>query len=142
MRKYIAKIKLFENNYNIGELGEYIFKYWFEKNFADEIMHKQLKDRDFEGIDFACNKGYTYQVKTTKEKTYTFNCSIENLEQKLTSDYYVFIQIKDDYAFIENIYDKDYVLNNIKESYHYKNTFIWAKDLQNEKVNLKQLKLL
>ena len=143
MRRYIAKIELQENNkHSIGQLGEFIFKYWFEKNFNREILHKQSADRDYEGIDFACNKGYTYQVKTTKEKTFTFNCKIENLKDHLRADYYVFIQIIDGFAYIEEIRDSEYVLNNSKQSYHYDNTFIWAKSLDTKQVNLNQLKLL
>ena len=142
MRKYTAKIELIEKEFDTGMLGEFIFKNWFENNFNGEVLHKQSKDRDFEGVDFACNKGYTYQVKATIAKTYTFNCSLENLPDKLTCDFYVFIQIKDDYAYIEGIYKKDYVLDNAKSSYHYENTFLWAKDLQLDKVNADQLKLL
>jgi len=142
MRKYITKIKLIKNNSQcVGAIGEHAFRHWFRINYQDETLHKQLKDRDQEGVDFSCNKGYTYQVKTTAEKTYTFNCPLKNLSSKLTCDFYVLIQIKDGYVYIENIYKKDYILSNAKSSYHYGNTFLWAKDLKTKEVDLNQLRI-
>lgn len=135
MRKYISKIDISDfNNKSTGELGELAFKSWFLNNFEGETIHDQLLDRDYMGIDFACNKGYTYQVKATSHKSYTFNCNLDRLSDHLRADFYVFIQVKNGFAYIEGIYDQEYVKTNIKESYRYKNTFIYAKDLQQEKL--------
>jgi hypothetical protein len=141
MRNYTAKIKLDETNDAVGTIGETVFSEWFNNNFQDEFIHKQLSDRDFEGIDFACNKGYTYQIKTTTGNTYTFNSALENLPNKLPCDFYVFIQIREGYAYIEGIYTKDYVLDKAQRSYHYENSFVWAKDLKIKKVDINQIKL-
>ena len=67
-RKYKAKILLGDKSLNqkTGQLGEAVFKYWFGNNFNDEVLHKQKADRDYQGIDFADEKGYSYQVKATK----------------------------------------------------------------------------
>lgn len=135
MRRYVAKIDLTDfNNRSTGELGELAFKSWFLKNFQGETIHDQSLDRDYMGIDFACNKGYTYQVKATSHRSYTFNCQLDNLSDHLRADFYVFIQIKNGFAYIEGVYDQEYVKSNIKESYKYKNTFVYAKDLQQQKL--------
>jgi hypothetical protein len=135
MRNYIAKIKIPEDKLNLstGRIGEEIFESWFNKNYNDEHIFKQKADRDYEKIDFACDKGYTYQIKTTKHNTYTFNCDLEDITEHLKSSVYVFIQLINGYAYIEGFYDVSYVLNNIKKSFKYQNSFVWAKNLlQNE----------
>ena len=135
MRRYVAKIKIADfRPVSTGELGELAFNRWFSNNFEDETIHSQALDRDYMGIDFACNKGYTYQVKATSHKSYTFNCQLDNFAEHLRADFYVFIQIRGDYAYVEGVYDHDYVKANVKESYKYKNSFIYAKDLQQQKL--------
>jgi len=140
MRNYKSKIIIPKNllNQSTGKIGEDIFKIWYKRNYEDEKLHKQLQDREYEQIDFADCKGYTYQVKATTEKTFTFNCLIDNLNKHLNADYYVFIQInkKNNIAYIEDIYNKDYVKLNIKASFKYNNCFIWKKDLKQNKLKL------
>lgn len=138
MRTYKSKIKIPENlkNKSTGEIGQKIFEIWYKLTYQNEELFEQLKDRDYMQIDFADWKGYTYQVKATKEKTYTFNCQIDKLDIYTNSDYYVFIQVKKDFAYIEDIYEKEYILNNTIPSYKYDNCFIWAKDLQQEKLEI------
>ena len=119
-----------------GALGETVFKYWFGNNFNDEVLHKQKADRDYQGIDFADEKGYTYQVKATRAKSYTFNCKKEQIESKLNCDFYVLIQIKGEFAYIENIVKEDYIKENIVDSYSNGNSFIYAKDLQQQEIEL------
>jgi len=136
MRTYKSKIKIPENlrSESIGKIGEDIFKIWYERNYEQDELHKQLQDREYEQIDFADCKGYTYQIKATAERTFTFNCLIDDLNKHLNADYYVFIQIdkKNNIAYIEDIYNKDYIKLNIKASFNYNNCFIWKKDLQQE----------
>lgn len=138
MRTYKAKIKIPDNllNKSTGDIGQQIFELWYKKNYEDELLFEQLKDRDYEQIDYADWKGFTYQVKATKEKTYTFNCQIDKLHNHANADFFVFIQLKNNFAFIENIYEKEYILNNTIPSYKYDNCFVWAKDLQQEKLEL------
>lgn len=137
-RKYKAKILLGDKSLNqkTGQLGEAIFKYWFGNNFNDEVLHKQKADRDYQGIDFADEKGYTYQVKATRGKSYTFNCVKENINNHVKADFYVFIQIKDKSAYIEDFYSRDYVEKNIVNSYSNGNCFVYAKDLQQQELEL------
>lgn len=132
MRTYLARIIIPAElkNLSTGQLGEKLFEYWFSLNYQGEKLFKQALDRDYEKIDFADSKGYTYQIKATKQKTYTFNCNLDNLKEHLKSEVYVFIQIKDNVAYIEYMYDKNYIFTNIKQSFKEKNqTFIYAKDL-------------
>lgn len=138
MRRYKAKIALTNEDMSLstGALGEKIFSDWFTNNFQGEKIFKQKADRDYQKIDFADEKGYTYQVKATKKSTYTFNCHLETVREHLKSDVYVFIQIKDRIAYIEDLYSKDYVLKTIKESFQFNNTFVWAKDLQQEQLSI------
>lgn len=119
MRSYLAKIKIPVDllSESTGEIGEEIFNIWFNRNFEDEHLFKQKADRDFNQIDFACEKGFKYQVKATKAKTYTFNSSIERISEHLNADKYVFIQIKNNYAYIEGIYEKEYITSNIIKSF-------------------------
>lgn len=137
-RMYISKIALKKESktINTGLLGEQIFKYWFGNNFNDEILHKQKADRDYEGIDFVDEKGYKYQVKATRAKSYTFNCKKEEVFKKLKADFYVFIQIKEDCAYIENFYNKEYVKSNIVNSFTNGNSFIYAKNLLQQEIRL------
>ena len=131
MRKYIAKQNIDEfKKLSTGEIGEKIFEKWFKNNFQNEIIFKQKADRDYQGIDFTDEKGYKYQIKATKGCSYTFNCDLEAIKSHLTADIYIFIQIKEKVAYIEPFQDKNYILDNIKQSYKYKNCFIYSKDLQ------------
>ena len=137
MRKYLSRLRISPelNKLSTGQLGEKLFENWFSLNYQGEKLFKQMLDRDYEKIDFACQKGYTYQVKATRQKTYTFNCSLDNLREHLNSDVYVFIQIKDNIAYIEPMRDKNYVLTNIKQSFKEKNqTFVYAEDLLQSKL--------
>ena len=138
MRKYIARIELSDtlSAQRTGLIGEKVFHDWFTRNFQGEKIFKQSADRDYEKIDFVCSKGYRYQVKATKERTYTFNCDIEDIQEHLVSDVYVFIQIKNKVAYIETFYNKEYIKKNIKSSFKYNNTFVWAKDLQQNVLDL------
>lgn len=117
--------------FDTGPLGEYMFHHWFENNYQGEKLFKQKADRDFEGIDFSCEKGYKYQVKATKHRSYTFNVPLESLSEHLSCDLYVMIQLRDEYAYIESIYQKDEVLKLAKQSFKAENEcFIYSKDLQ------------
>ena len=140
MRNYKSKIIIPDNllNQSIGKIGEDIFEIWYKRNFENEELHKQLQDREYNQIDFADWKGYTYQVKTTSEKTYTFNCLIDKLNEHLNADYYILIQlnIKERIAYVEDVYNKDYIKLNIKASFKYNNCFIWKKDLKQNKLEL------
>ena len=85
---------------------------------------------DFKKIDFADSKGYTYQVKTTAAKTFTFNCDLEAVDEHLTSNKYVFIQLRDSYAYIEPIYEKEEIKTKLKRSFKEEHQcFIYCKDL-------------
>jgi hypothetical protein len=139
MRNYLAKIKIPVDllDKSTGKIGEEIFNLWFNRNFEDEKVFNQLADRDYQQIDFACEKGITYQVKTTKAKTYTFNSQINSILDYLNADRYVFIQIKDKYAYIENIYKKEYILNNAKKSFKESNQFfVYCKNLLQYKLEI------
>jgi len=134
MRTYKSKIKIPEKikNESIGKIGQLIFELWYKRNFEDEALHPQLADNDYKKIDYTDWKANKYQVKATSKKTYTFNCLIEDVDEHLVCEYYPFIQIDIDnnIAFIEDIYTKEYIKTNIKQSYQYENCFIWKKDLQ------------
>ena len=134
MRRYIGSKILTDKelSYPTGIIGEIIFKKWFNHVYESSQLFKSNEDRDKEGIDFNCDYGYTYQVKATKHKTYTFNSQIDCIRAHLRSDLYVFIRIVGKVAYIENIYQREYVLDNIKESRKFNNCFIWAKDLKTE----------
>lgn len=137
-RKYKAQIRLNKESRDIstGALGETIFKYWFCNNFNNELLHKQKADRDYNGIDFIDEKGYKYQVKATIARSYTFNCKKENIEKKLNADFYVFIQIKEECAYIEGFYNREYIESNIVNSFKNGNSFVYAKDLQQQELLL------
>lgn len=135
MRNYLSKKSITNySNLPTGEIGEKVFKEWFLNNFQGEVIHKQNADRDYQGIDFACEKGYTYQVKATRAKSYTFNCVLANANDHLNADYYVFIQIRGEYAYFEKMYTKEEILSNLNPSYKDDNSFVWAKDLLQHKV--------
>lgn len=137
MRTYLAKIKIPKEiiNESTGSIGEKIFELWFKYNFADEPLFKQSADRDFQKIDFADHKGYTYQVKATKAKTYTFNCDLEHANEYLNSELYVFIQIDGNYAYIEPICKKEEVLIKLKKSFKEdKKCFLYISDLFQQKL--------
>jgi hypothetical protein len=139
MRTYQSRIKIpteIEND-STGLIGEKIFELWFTLNFQGERIFKQLADREYQQVDFADEKGFSYQVKTTKHRTYTFNCCLEDLKEHLNSDYYVFIQIRDKYAYIETIYPKHVILDKASVSFKLPTTcFIWAKDLLQQKLDI------
>jgi hypothetical protein len=139
MRTYKSRIKIpmeLENS-STGLIGEKIFELWFTLNFQGEKIFKQLADRDYQQIDFADEKGFTYQVKATKHRTYTFNCCLDDLRDHLNSDYYVFIQIKDNYAYIESIYLKTDILDKASVSFKSPSScFIWANDLLQQKLEI------
>ena len=82
MRKYIASIKIPDrfSTLNTGQLGELIFKQWFVQNFQGESIKKSSAEADYNGIDFSDEKGYTYQIKATRRKPYTFNCIIDDFK--------------------------------------------------------------
>jgi hypothetical protein len=137
MRTYLAKVKIPSEikNESTGLIGEKIFELWFKYNYADEPLFKQSADRDFQKIDFADHKGYTYQVKATKAKTYTFNCDLETAGQYLNSELYVFIQLGEEYAYIEPICKKEEVLIKLKKSFiEDKKCFLYISDLFQQKL--------
>lgn len=137
MRTYLAKIIIPEEikNESTGSIGEKIFELWFAYNYADEPLFKQSADRDFQKIDFADHKGYTYQVKATRAKTYTFNCDLEDAGGHLNSELYVFIQLDDMYAYIEPICKKQDVLTKLKKSFiEDKQCFLYISDLFQQKL--------
>jgi len=137
MRTYKAKIKMKDDwrNQNTGHLGEKIFADWFHRIYETEKLFKQSLDRDYEGIDFADEKGYTYQVKATRARSFTFNCYLDDLNEHLKADLYVFIQIHDQYAYIENLYSKEEILNLARQSFKEKKScFVYAKDLLQQKL--------
>lgn len=132
MREYLAKVRIPEEikNESTGFIGEKIFELWFTYNFQDEPLFKQKADMDFKKIDFADSRGYTYQVKTTAAKTFTFNCDLEAIDEHLTSSKYVFIQLKDSYAYIEPIYEKEDIKTKLKRSFKEEHQcFVYCKDL-------------
>tara|TARA_R110001632_G_scaffold151864_1_gene269529 strand:+ start:1112 stop:1540 length:429 start_codon:yes stop_codon:yes gene_type:complete len=132
-RNYIAKIKISEelSKESTGFIGEAIFEQWFNQSYQSETLHKQAADRDYAKIDFSDSKGFTYQVKATAAKTYTFNCSPANVAKHMTSNFYVFIQLDaHGYAYIERIRAKSEIENSIVQSYKNKNQcFIWKEQL-------------
>lgn len=137
MRTYLAKIRIPEEikDESTGSIGEKIFELWFSYNYADEPLFKQSADRDFQKIDFADHKGYTYQVKATRAKTYTFNCDLEAANEHLNSELYVFIQLDDMYAYIEPICKKEQVLTKLKRSFMEVNQcFLYISDLFQQKL--------
>lgn len=137
MRRYKAKIDISKIDHLFtGQIGEIVFEEWFENNFQGEQIFKQSADRDYEKIDFADEKGYTYQVKATKGNTYTFNCCLDDIREHLKAEVYVFIRIENSVAYIEDFYSKDYIEKNIKKSYQYENSFVWAKDLQQHQLEI------
>ena len=138
-RNYIAKVCIKNLKGSTGAIGETVFYNWFTLNFGGEVLHKQDAENDFKGIDFVCNKGHKYQVKATKKSTYTFNSKIETLPNYLTSDYYVLIQITDNFAYIEALYNQEYILDNAKASYNSNTSFVWKKKLNEQNIDLNQL---
>jgi hypothetical protein len=139
MRNYIAKINLPEitKNMNTGKIAEVVFQKWFKSNYQGEKLHPQLADMDYKGIDFADNKGITYQVKGTRGRTFTFNCHLSALDEHLRAKLYVCIQVKEKAAYIESIYHAEEILEKAKQSHiEDKSCFIWAKDLQQYKLEL------
>ena len=136
MRNYIARIIIKKDDLQLetGILGEKIFKHWFENNYQEEKIFKQKQDRDYEGIDFADEKGYTYQIKTTTKRSYTFNCDFKDVSEHLIADLYIFIQIKDNVAYIESINTKENIVSRMQESYKYGNSFVYAEDLLQQKI--------
>lgn len=132
MRTYLAKIRIPDElkNKSTGFIGEKIFELWFTLNYQDEPLFKQKADMDYNKIDFADSKGNTYQVKSTVAKTFTFNCDLEAVEEHLKCNKYVFIQLRDSYAYIEPICEKEDVKIKLKKSFKEENQcFIYCKDL-------------
>lgn len=138
MRKYIAKIRIPENldHQSVGYIGERIFKLWFNRVYNDEQLFKQKADREYEQIDFSDEKGYTYQVKTTSKKSYTFNCPLNKIDNHLNAYYYVFIQLKDNYAYIEPLLTREDILDNIKKSFINDTCYVKARDLQQQEITI------
>ena len=137
MKKYIASKKIPDrfSTLNTGQLGELIFKQWFVQNFQGESIKKSSAEADYNGIDFSDEKGYTYQIKATRRKTYTFNCIIDDFKEHLKADLYVFIQIHEKYAYIESLYNKNEILNLARQSFkEQKSCFVYAKDLLQQKL--------
>jgi|TARA_R100000084_G_C4634723_1_gene140350 hypothetical protein len=139
MRRYIAKliIPLELQSEKVGYIGERLFKMWWRNNYNDEPLFKQKADREYQQIDFSDSKGYTYQIKTTSKKSYTFNCNVDKIKDHLNADFYVFIQLKEHYAYFETIYEKDYILNNIKKSWINDSCYIKARDLQQQEIDIR-----
>jgi hypothetical protein len=132
MRTYLAKIKIPEELKleSTGFIGEKIFELWFYSNFHGEQLFKQKADRDYQKVDFADEKGFTYQIKTTRAKTFTFNCCLELANEHLLADLYVCIQIENDYAYIEHFKSKDEILNKLRKSFvAEKSCFLYSTDL-------------
>lgn len=137
MRRYTAKINIPQEWYQLetGILGEVMFEHWFKLNYQGENIFKQKADRDYQGIDFADEKGFTYQVKCTRARSFTFNCCLDDLSLHLTASFYVFIQIHGKDAYIENIYTREEILNLAKQSFKSdKQCFVYSKDLQQQKL--------
>lgn len=137
MRRYIAKINIPQEwcQLETGILGEVMFEHWFKLNYQGENIFKQKADRDYQGIDFADEKGFTYQVKCTRARSFTFNCCLDDLSHHLTASFYVFIQIQSKDAYIENIYTREEILNLAKQSFKSnKQCFVYSKDLQQQKL--------
>lgn len=133
MRNYIAKIKLtdFDLKHSSGKIAETVFEKWFTSNFQGEQVFKQCAENDYKGIDFADERGVTYQVKGTVGRTYTFNCDLEHIREHLRASKYVCIQVRDKFAYIESIYNAEEIANLARHSFQFdKSCFIWAKDLQ------------
>lgn len=133
MRNYLGKVDIsfIDEKESIGKKGEIAFKKWFESIYEGELLFKQKADTDYLGIDFADEKGNTYQVKTTSRRTYTFNCNLDRLYDHLEAKSYVCIQIIKKDAYIESIYTANEIMEKAKNGYQYPGTsFIWAKDLQ------------
>lgn len=132
MREYLAKIRIPSelSNESVGSIGEKIFQLWFTYNYQDEPLFKQKADMDLKQIDFADSKGNTYQVKTTAAKTFTFNCNLEAANEHLSCNKYVFIQLREKYAYIEPIYSKEDVKLKLKRSFMEEHQcFVYCKDL-------------
>lgn len=132
MREYLAKIRIPEElaSKNPGLIGEKIFELWFTLNYQDEPLFKQKADMDLKKIDFADSKGNTYQVKTTIAKTFTFNCDLEAVDEHLRCNKYVFIQLREKYAYIEPIYEKEEIKIRLKKSFKEEHQcFVYCKDL-------------
>lgn len=132
MRSYIAKIKIPEEIKleSTGFIGEKIFELWFLQNFQEEKLFKQKADRDYKKIDFADEKGFTYQIKATRAKTFTFNCCLEEITEHLLAEVYVCIQIESKHAYIEPFKTKEDILNKLKKSFvAEKSCFLYSLDL-------------
>lgn len=127
-----GRIKI-DKHSKTGAIGEKAFMKWY-KSCYDYQIFKQPKFRDIKGIDFVDELGYKYDVKTTIKNTYTFNCSMEDLRKKLICDFYPLIQIIGEYAYIEDIVTKDYILDKAKPSYINDSCFIWKRDLMQTKL--------
>ena len=59
---------------------------------------------------------WLYLPNNLEKKSYTFNCHKDNIEKSLTSDVYVFIQIVEGYAYIEQLRNREYVKQNVMQS--------------------------
>ncbi len=138
MRRYLAKIRIPENldHQSVGYIGEQIFKLWFKRTFEDEQLFKQKADREYQQIDFSDEKGYTYQIKTTSKKSYTFNCSLDKIDDHLNSYFYVFIQLKNNHAYIEPIKNREDILDNKNKSFINDSCYIKARDLQQQEIDI------
>jgi len=132
MRTYLAKIRIPEEIKleSTGFIGEKIFELWFLATYQGEQLFKQKADRDYQKIDFSDEKGFTYQIKTTKAKTFTFNCCLERITEHLTAEVYVCIQLENKYAYIEYFKSKQEIINKLKKSFvTEKSCFLYSSDL-------------
>lgn len=130
MRAYLARLDISDiTQKTTGEIGEIVFEKWFNNSYQGEQLHSQNLDRDYQGIDFACGKGFTYQVKATRNRTYTFNCVLDDAREHLKADVYVLVQVKDSIAYIEGMYSAEDLKPLLIKSYNNNNCFLYAKNL-------------
>ena len=142
MRKYIAKIKIEDEDLNAktGFIGEKYFEIWFRSNFQGEQIFRQRADRDFAQIDFADEKGYTYQIKATRHRSFTFNCPRSKLGAHLKAEVFVFIQIKGEFLYIEPFYKAEYIKGfSLISKTDGNKSYVPAVDLQQQYIDLNEL---
>ena len=61
---------------------------------------------------------------------------LNNLKKHLNADFYVFIQLQNNYAYIEPIKNKVDILNNIKKSFINDTCYVKARDLQQREIDI------
>lgn len=132
MRTYLAKIRIPEELKleSTGFIGEKIFELWFSATYQGKKLFKQKADRDYQKIDFADEKGFTYQIKIPRTKTFTFNSCLELITAHLTAEIYVYIQLENKYTYIEYFISRQEILNKLKKSFIVeKSCFLYSTDL-------------